>query len=588
MIPIYMDALFSSFLPTISTYKNLNNPNTRKLQPPKRTSPSPSLPVLAAIATNVDDDIAPKKRCAMILKSLDDFINNSIEPPILRPSIDRRLVVSDNFAPVTQELPPTECELIHGSLPPCLDGAYIRNGPNPQFLPQGRPYHLFDGDGMLHSILISQGRATLCSRYVETYKYTVEREAGYPLFPSIFSCFNGLLASTMRAALLATRIIIGQLNPANGFGVANTSLALFGNRLYALCESDLPYAMRLTSNGDIQTLGRHDFDQKLSTSMTAHPKTDPETGETFAFRYSPVFPYLTYFHFDADGTKHPDVPIFSMRHRSILHDFAITKKYTIFVDIQMTVNPIKMITTGGTPVVFDPSKVPKIGVLPRYAVDESEIKWFDVPGFNILHTINAWDDDQEDDSIVLVAPNVLSVQYVFERWDLFRASVEKVRINLKTGIVTREPISIRNLEFGVINRAYVGKKNKFMYGSISEESMHPDDSIPKCAGLVKLDLDVSSNGDEPTLACRMYGPNCYGGEPFFVAREPENPNVEEDDGYVVSFVHDEKTGESKFLVMDAKSPQLDIVAALKLPRRVPYGFHGLFVKESDLQKLNEN
>ncbi|KAM1739086.1 hypothetical protein ACFX11_014837 [Malus domestica] len=86
----------------------------------------------------------------------------------------------------------------------------------------------------------------------------------------------------------------------------------------------------------------------------------------------------------------------------------------------------------------------------------------------------------------------------------------------------------------------------------------------------------------------MYGPNCYGGEPFFVAREPENPNVEEDDGYVVSFVHDEKTGESKFLVMDAKSPQLDIVAALKLPRRVPYGFHGLFVKESDLQKLNEN
>ncbi|CAN6544078.1 unnamed protein product [Malus baccata var. baccata] len=107
-----------------------------------------------------------------------------------------------------------------------------------------------------------------------------------------------------------------------------------------------------------------------------------------------------------------------------------------------------------------------------------------------------------------------------------------------------------------------------------------DHSMPKCAWVVKLDLDVSSDGGESMVACRMYGPNCYGGEPFFVAREPENPNAKEDDGYVVSFVHDEKTGESRFLVMDAKSQQLDIVAVLKLPRRVPYGFHGLFVKET--------
>ncbi|CAN6713011.1 unnamed protein product [Malus baccata var. baccata] len=513
----------------------------------------------------------------MILKTLDDFINNYLEPPPLRPSVDPRLVLSDNYAPVTEELPPTECELIQGPLPPCLDGVYIRNGPNPQYLPQGQPYHHFEGDGMLHSVKISQGRATLCSRYVKTYKYTTERKTD--------------MKYTLRFS-----IITGQLNPANGYGVANTSLALFGNRLYALCEVDLPYAVSLTSNGDIQTMGRCDFNEKLSVSMTAHPKIDPETGETFAFRFSAVRPFLTYFHFDADGTKHPDVPIFSMRRPSIIHDFAITKKYAVFVDIQITLDPtmhgherkrpldpIKVITTGGSPVVFYPSKVPRIGVLPRYAVDESEIRWFDVPGFNILHTINAWEDEEDTDTIVLVAPNVLSAQNIIERLDLFRSSVEKVRINLKTGIVMRLPISIRNVELGVINQAYVGKKNKFVYGSVAEESMLPDyDSIPKCAELVKLDLDVSSNRDGRTVASRMYGPNCYGGEPFFVAREPENPNAEEDDGYLVSFVHDEKTGESRFLVMDAKSPQLDIVAVLKLPRRVPYGFHGLFVKEKDL------
>ncbi|BBG94094.1 hypothetical protein Prudu_002298 [Prunus dulcis] len=70
---------------------------------------------------------------------------------------------------------------------------------------------------------------------------------------------------------------------------------------------------------------------------------------------------------------------------SFLHDFAITKKYAIFVDIQIGMNPIDMITKGASPVGLDPSKVPRIGVIPRYAKDETEMRWFDVPGFNIIH-----------------------------------------------------------------------------------------------------------------------------------------------------------------------------------------------------------
>lgn len=112
------------------------------------------------------------------------------------------------------------------------------------------------------------------------------------------------------------------------------------------------------------------------------------------------------------------------------------------------------------------------------------------------------------------------------------------------------------------------------------------DPMPKISGVVKLDISVSE-GDrrDCIVASRMYGPRCFGGEPFFVAREPDNPEADEDDGFLVSYVHDENIGESRFLVMDAKSPNLDIVAAVKLPRRVPYGFHGLFVRESDLNKL---
>ncbi|PON83793.1 Carotenoid oxygenase [Trema orientale] len=541
---------------------------TTPTSPPRRPNSSSSSSSSSSLVRQRRPN--PPTLPGALFNALDDIINNFIDPP-LRPSVDPKRVLSDNFAPVIDELPPTKCLIEKGRLPSCLDGAYIRNGPNPQFLPRG-PYHLFDGDGMLHCLRISHSgkSATLTSRYVHTYKYDIERRAGHPLIPNVFSGFNGLTASAARGALSAARIFAGHFNPANGFGLANTSLASFGDRLYALGESDLPYEVRVTSNGDIQTVGRQDFDGKLFMSMTAHPKLDPDTGETFAFRYGPVPPFLTYFRFDRSGEKQPDVPIFSMTSPSFLHDFAITKKYAIFTEIQIGMKPMEMIG-GGSPVGSDPSKVSRVGVIPRYAKDESEMRWFEVPGFNIMHAINAWD---EDDAVVMVAPNILSVEHTMERMELVHGLVEKLRIDLNTGIVSRHPMSASNLDFAVINPAFLGKKNKYVYAAVG-------DPMPKISGVVKLDVSSGRERRECEVARRMYGPGCYGGEPFFVAKE--NP-VEEDDGYLVSYVHDERSGESRFLVIDAKSPQLQIVASVKLPRRVPYGFHGLFVRESDLQK----
>ncbi|KAF9624284.1 hypothetical protein IFM89_009192 [Coptis chinensis] len=513
---------------------------------------------------------------SMLFSALDDIVNNFIDPP-LRPSVDPKHVLSNNFAPV-EELPPTDCPLIEGTLPSCLDGAYIRNGPNPQYLPKG-PYHLFDGDGMLHSIRISNGRATLCSRYVETYKYKIETETGSPVFPNVFSGFNGLPAMAARGALSAARVLSGQFNLTNGIGLANTSLAFIGDKLFALGESDLPYQIRVTSDGDIVTIRRHNFGGEVSSmsSMTAHPKIDAQTGETFAFRYSPMPPFLTYFRIDENGSKQPDVPIYTLTSPAFIHDFAITKKHAIFADIQigMTTNPLELLGGSGSVVGADKKKVPRIGVIPRYASDESEMKWFDVPGFNIIHAINAWD---EEDSIVLVAPNILSVEHTLERMELIHASVEKVRINLKTGMITRSPISTKNLDFGVINPAFMGRKNKYGYLAVG-------DPMPKISGVVKLDWSIRGGRE---VGCRMFGNGCYGGEPFFVPKTKDQQNtdeLEEDDGYLVTYVHDENSGESRFLVMDAQSPTLDIVASVKLPRRVPYGFHGLFVRDTDLTKL---
>ncbi|KAL0314888.1 UNVERIFIED_CONTAM: putative carotenoid cleavage dioxygenase 4, chloroplastic [Sesamum angustifolium] len=177
---------------------------------------------------------------------------------------------------------------------------------------------------MLHMIKISDGKATFCSRYVKTYKYMVERDLGHPIFPSGFAFFNDLTASMARLGLSVARVLTGQFNPViNGLGTANSSVAAICGKLYALGESDLPYEIQVTSDGDIITIGRHDFhSRKPFFSMTAHPKVDPDTGEAFAFRFHVVPPFLTFFRIGSDGRKGPDVPIFSMKSTALIHDFA--------------------------------------------------------------------------------------------------------------------------------------------------------------------------------------------------------------------------------------------------------------------------
>ncbi|KAB5541740.1 hypothetical protein DKX38_014714 [Salix brachista] len=499
------------------------------------------------------------------------------------------------------ELEPTNCTVVEGELPGCLNGVYIRNGSNPQKMPNG-PLHFFEGDGMLHSLKLSGGQATYCSRYVRTYKYLLEREAGFSIFPNILSgfyCPHDVLSYVMAVG----RVLCGHIDLMRGFGLANTSLAFFSNKLLALCESDLPYVISLTQEGDMETLGRWDFDRKLLASMTAHPKVDEDTRETFAFQCNPSFyPHVTYFYFDENGVKQKDVPLLSIKQPTPIHDFAITKRFAIFPETQLVVEPANVMLGRGMPVVCEQKKVPRIGILPRYAESGSDTRWFPVPGFNAMHVTNAWEngDDEvgrvtarfglkgigemdnvgEECNSVQLKWNVVVGNYIwkvtvnnqkcFSRNREGPFLTEKLTINMRTEKVSRKILSKRSLELGSINPYYIGKKNRYAYLGIAEK-------VPKMSGLAKIDLEK-----ECEVSRRLYGPGCFGGEPFFVSREANAPKPyeDEDDGFVVSYVHDESSGQSNFIVMDAKSPNLDIVAKVKLPRRVPYGFHGLFVRKN--------
>ena len=71
----------------------------------------------------------------------------------------------NNRAPVFDEVTITNLE-VKGAIPSELEGRYLRNGANPQ---TGQSEHWFFGDGMIHGIELSGGRAGWYrNRYVRT------------------------------------------------------------------------------------------------------------------------------------------------------------------------------------------------------------------------------------------------------------------------------------------------------------------------------------------------------------------------------------------------------------------------------------
>ena len=180
--------------------------------------------------------------------------------------------LTGNFAPVRDERDDADLE-VTGALPPELDGLLIRNGPNPVVDPDPALYHWFVGDGMLHGIELTGGRARYRNRWVRT-DGACEALGEAPPSGQPDDVFVG------------------------GSSVANTAVTAHRGRIFALVEVALPTEVR----ADLSTIGRNDFGGALRSAMTAHPKYDPLTGELVFFGYDIMGPpWLRYHVLDADG-----------------------------------------------------------------------------------------------------------------------------------------------------------------------------------------------------------------------------------------------------------------------------------------------
>ncbi|PWA55735.1 carotenoid cleavage dioxygenase 1 [Artemisia annua] len=479
-----------------------------------------------------------------------------------------------NFAPVDETPPCKDLDVI-GHLPECLNGEFVRVGPNPKFAPVAG-YHWFDGDGMIHGLRIKDGKATYLSRYVRTSRLKQEEYFGEPKFKKIgdLKGFLGLVMVYMQ--MLRTKLKVIDLS--YGEGTGNTALIYHHGKLLALSEGDKPYAIKVLEDGDLQTVGLMDYDKRLSHAFTAHPKIDPVTGEMFTFGYAQAPPYVTYRVISNNGVMNDPVPI-TIAESIMMHDFAITENYAIFMDLPLYFRPKEMVTEKKLSYTFDVTKKARFGILPRVHNTCFNKKF-------ITLEANAW---EEEDEVVLIVcrlqkPNLEMVGgRAKEKLENFANELYEMRFNMETGLATQKKLSESAVDFPRVNQYYIGRKQRFVYATML-------DSIAKVTGIVKFDLQAEPRAGKEKIEIGgnvkgIYdlGPGRYGSEAIFVPSKPGVDN-EEDDGYLIFFTHDENTGKSSVTVIDAKTMSPNPVAVVPLPHRVPYGFHAFFVTEDQIQE----
>ncbi|PIN09051.1 Beta, beta-carotene 15,15'-dioxygenase [Handroanthus impetiginosus] len=508
-----------------------------------------------------------QKAAAMALDAVESALTaHELQHPLPK-TADPGVQIAGNFSPVPEQSVKHRFPVV-GKIPESIEGVYVRNGANPLFEPPAG-HHFFDGDGMIHAVKFADGGASYACRFTETQRLIQERALGRPIFPKAIGELHGH-SGIARLLLFYARGLFKLVDHGKGTGVANAGLVYFNNRLLAMSEDDLPYHVRVTPNGDLKTVERYNFNGQLKSTMIAHPKVDPVSGELFALSYDVIQkPYLKYFRFSKTGEKSEDVEI-PVSEPTMMHDFAITEKFVVVPDQQVVFKMSEMIQ-GGSPVAYDKNKVSRFGVLNKYAKDSSEIKWVEVPDCFCFHLWNAW-EEPESDEIVVIGSCMTPPDSIFNECDEgLKSILSEIRLNLKTGKSTRKPIMSDqdqvNLEAGMVNRNKLGRKTRYAYLAIAEP-------WPKVSGFAKVDL---FSGEVKKF---IYGDEKYGGEPLFLPRDPNSED--EDDGYILAFTHDENEWKSELQIVNAIT--LELEASVKLPSRVPYGFHGTFVSANDLAK----
>lgn len=428
--------------------------------------------------------------------------------------------LKDNFAPIPEDVLNTSPEVI-GTIPEDLNGRYLRTGPNPMNGPTG---HWFLGNGMIHGIELNGGKANwVKSKLVQTPMLNQGAGNDY---------FNKAMESLENS-------------------VANTHIVGHAGKILALEELHFPYEM----TPDLETVGSYDFQGKLNTGMTAHPKICGKTGEMLFFAYGLVPPYLTYHRVSAEGdliqTEEIDVGAATM-----VHDFNITENYVIFMDLPMMFDLSKA-DQGGIPLDWSTDYGARLGVMPRNGTN-ADVAWYDIDPCYVFHPLNAYEDGNK------IIIDVCRLEHFDSNRPPVPALLTRWTIDQGTRTVDEKKLLDTPVEFPRIPDNLVGQKHRFGYMG------HMHDDFPAAVGVIKYDFETGKTAEFKLPDGQ------YCGEPVFA---PRQNGSSEDDGYLMTYVYNETDDKSEFIVLDAQDLENGPLVRVKHNQRIPFGFHGSWIAD---------
>jgi carotenoid cleavage dioxygenase len=202
--------------------------------------------------------------------------------------------------------------------------------------------------------------------------------------------------------------------------------------------------------------------------------------------------------------------------------------------------------------------------MPRSGTD-ADVRWFDTELCYCFHPMNAYDDG---DTVVVDVPRMGSV-YTSNRVgprDEETLRLERWTIDLSAGKVRQELVDDAPQEFCRVNESILGSPHRYGYTVAFGTDMPYE-----ATRAYKHDFRTGTRVEHD------FGAGRHPGELIFVG-DPDRAD-DEDGGWLLGIVHDDARGESDLVVLDAADLAGPAVATVRIPRRVPYGFHGNWISD---------
>jgi len=485
------------------------------------------------------------------------------------------------FAPVFEEHNSgigLELELLSGTVPDGIDGVFFKIGPNLPMEPT-KKLHVFDSDGMVHTVRIQDGKAHYHNAFVQTPRLKVQKERGRLYFPTIgeitgaIGIFKVLFLQDAKVKHVGVDVL--ESHP------MNTAINFFANgRILVGYEGGRPFEIRVSELGEITSVGFENGDGRLEVPVSAHPKTDWKTGETFFHSYTPTGgadgkTFCSYGRFDKKG-KLQELFRLNFTGAAFNHDIVLTENHIIVMDSSIRFNKEGILT--GSLFKYEPNYTTQLAVIPRSAKSAEDVQYFnlaDATGW--VHPFGAW-EEENGETLVMWAPwaqpeKQKRVAPVIEGCcDLWHMG--ELRLNKKAGHskLTLIDDGSHHGEFSRIRDNLVGQG--FVRYGFTGASDRVDKADFDFIGISKWDFKEKKLAKEI-----IFEKGWTGTEPVLIPASTPSGEAS-DDGYIAMLLHGDK--ETHLALYDARTLDETPVARWRLPKRVPVGFHSTWMQKGQL------